>query len=308
LTESADAANGERVLILGANGQVGIELKRTFAAYGHVVALGRERCDLAKFDQIRAAVAEAQPTIILNAAAYTAVDRAETERELAMRVNGEASGVLAEEARRVSALLVHYSTDYVFDGSKTSPWVEDDPTGPLSVYGASKLDGERKIEEAGGKYLIFRTSWVFSLHGHNFLRTMLRLGAEREQLKIVNDQTGAPTSALAIAQATRQAVEQVLSKTGDVAGDSGLYHMTCAGETTWQGFAEAIFQKAKHPQAKQWPSVTGIPSVEYPTPAARPKNSVMSNEKLQNRLGVKLCAWETALEATLQALDHGATY
>lgn len=299
---SAGEDKAGRVLILGANGQVGAELQRTFADYGQIVALGRDRCDLADFDQVRSAIKDVQPTVILNAAAYTAVDRAETERDLAMRVNGEAAGVVAEEAHRLSALLVHYSTDYVFDGSKATPWVEDDATGPLSVYGSSKLEGERRIAETGGNSLIFRTSWVFSPHGHNFLRTMLRLGEEREHLKIVNDQMGAPTSALAIATATRQAVARVHTGQLEPSEYSGIYHMTCAGLTTWCGFAGAIFRRAKNLQGKKWATVTGIPSTDYPTPAVRPKNSVLSNEKLQSRLGVGLCSWETALDQTLQSL------
>jgi dTDP-4-dehydrorhamnose reductase len=291
------------ILILGANGQLGVELQRVFAGHSNLTALGRDRCDLSNLDQVRHTMAEIRPGIVLNAAAYTAVDRAETEQELAMRINGEAVGVLAEEARRMSALLVHYSTDYVFDGSKTSAWVEEDGCAPLSVYGSSKLTGERKIEEAGGKYLIFRTSWVFSPHGHNFLRTMLRLGAERDQLKIVNDQNGAPTSASAIASATRKVFDRVLSDGfAESAAWPGIYHMTCAGQTTWHGFAEAIFQRAKTPREQGWAEVTGIPSSEYPTPAVRPKNSVLSNEKLQATFGVRLPSWQAALDDALQAL------
>lgn len=287
-----------RILILGANGQLGVELERCFADCS-VVALGRDRCDLANFDQIRQAIADTQPEIVLNAAAYTAVDRAETEQDLALRVNGEASGVLAEECRRISALLVHYSTDYVFDGSKAAPWVEEDAPAPLSVYGSSKLEGERRIAEAGEKYLIFRTSWVFSAHGHNFLRTMLRLGAERDQLKIVNDQNGAPTSAFAIASATRAVLEKLASDGSAAEDHSGVYHMTCAGQTTWCGFAQAIFERARSRREQGWPAVTGITSAEYPTPARRPRNSVLSNEKLQARFGVYLPSWESALDSTL---------
>jgi dTDP-4-dehydrorhamnose reductase len=302
MSDNVQDKKSQRVLILGANGQLGVELQRRFADYGQVIALGRDRCNLADLSQIRKSVAEAKPTVILNAAAYTAVDRAESEQELAMRVNGEASGVIAEEARKVSAILVHYSTDYVFDGSKTTPWVEDDKTGPLNVYGASKLDGERRIAEAGGNYLVFRTSWVISPHGQNFLRTMLRLGAEREQLKIVDDQTGAPTTAYEIAKATRLVLEEIESKR--IEGCSGIYHMTCAGETTWCGFAQTIFELAKSSSGK-WAAVTGIGSAEYPTPAKRPKNSVLSNEKLRAAFGVQLESWESALKQTLHTLDIG---
>ena len=286
-----------RILILGANGQLGVELQRVFAGQGNVVAMGRDRCDLADLDQISRVMAEVQPEIILNAAAYTAVDRAESEPELALRINGEAPHLLAAEARKTGALLVHYSTDYVFDGSKASPWTEDDPTGPLNTYGASKLAGEQGIVAAGGRHLIFRTSWVVSPHGNNFLRTMLRLGAERDQLKIVNDQTGAPTSALAIASATREVLNHLHS-------DSpwGIYHMTCAGQTTWCGFAQAIFQRARHPENREWARVTGIPGAEYPTPAARPGNSVLSNGKLHAAFDVHLPSWEQALDETLRTL------
>ena len=286
-----------RILILGANGQLGVELQRVFAGQGNVVAMGRNRCDLADLDQISRVMAEVQPEIILNAAAYTAVDRAESEPELALRINGEAPRLLAEEARKTGALLVHYSTDYVFDGSKASPWIEDDPTGPLNTYGASKLAGEQGIVAAGGRHLIFRTSWVVSPHGNNFLRTMLRLGAERDQLKIVNDQTGAPTSALAIASATHEVLKRLHPD-----GPWGIYHMTCAGQTTWCGFAQAIFQRARHPENREWARVTGIPGAEYPTPAARPGNSVLSNGKLHAAFDVHLPSWEQALDETLRTL------
>lgn len=265
---------------------------------GHVTAFDRSTCDLSDPLGIRAAVHVAQPHVILNAAAYTAVDRAESEPELAMRINGEAPGILAEEAKNRGALLVHYSTDYVFDGAKSTPWLEDDPVHPLNAYGATKLAGERNIQQTGGSHLIFRTSWVFSPHGHNFLRTMLRLGQEREELKIVNDQKGAPTSALALAHATRQILTTIPAH--DFAQVSGIYHMTCAGETTWCGFAKAIFAHAK--AAKPWASVTGIPSSDYPTPAARPANSVLSNQKLKETFAVELPSWQDALSAALKSL------
>ncbi len=268
-----------------------------------MVVLGREGCDLANPDTIHKAMAEINPALVLNAAAYTAVDRAESEPELAMRVNGEAPGVLAEEARKIDALLVHYSTDYVFDGSKRGPWVEDDPVNPLNEYGASKLAGERKIAEVGGRYLIFRTSWVYSPHGNNFLKTMLRLGRERDQLRVVNDQIGAPTTAAALARATRAVIDQIdQSGSGFQHGDSGVYHMTCANETSWFGFAQEIFRMARTPEGRKWPQVAGIPDTEYPTPAKRPKNSVLSNAKLQDRFRVALPEWEDALSETLREM------
>jgi dTDP-4-dehydrorhamnose reductase len=289
----------KRFLILGAQGQLGVELKTAFKSAGQVIALSRAACDLSSPSSIRAAVQDAQPDVILNAAAYTAVDRAESEPELAMRINGEAPGILAEETKKCGALLVHYSTDYVLDGAKSAPWVEDDPTHPLNVYGETKLAGERNIQQAGGQYLIFRTSWVFSPRGNNFLLTMLRLGRERPELRIVNDQRGAPTSALALAAATRRMFDKVESR--DFGDFAGLYHMTCAGETTWHGFAQAIFARAR--VDKPWASVIGIPSSEYPTPAKRPANSVLSNARLKSIFGVELPGWETALEVTLRALE-----
>jgi dTDP-4-dehydrorhamnose reductase len=288
-----------RFLILGAEGQLGAELQSAFQDAGCVVAHGRATCDLGDPMSIRAAVQQARPDVILNAAAYTAVDRAESEPELTMRINGEAPGILAEEAKKANALLVHYSTDYVFDGSKSAPYVEDDPVGPLSVYGATKLAGERNIQQSGGRFLIFRTSWVFSPHGHNFLRTMLRLGQDRDQLRVVNDQKGAPTSALALAMATRRVIESVVQNNPERA--TGTYHMTCAGETTWFGFAQSIFAKAR--AENPWASLTGIPSSKYPTPAKRPANSVLSNEKLKRDFGFELPLWEAALDSALQALN-----
>jgi dTDP-4-dehydrorhamnose reductase len=289
-----------RVLILGAQGQLGIELQRTFLSAGDVTALGRDRCDLSRPETIREAIAEVRPVFVLNAAAYTAVDRAESESDLAMKVNGEAVGVLAEEARKLDALLIHYSTDYVFDGSKAEPWVEDDAPNPINTYGASKLAGERNIEQVGGRHLIFRTSWVYSPHGQNFLRTMLRLGQEREKLRVVNDQMGAPTTAAELAMGTRVVIDRLDANNSLQGGDwSGIYHMTCAGETSWCGFAKEIFNKAVPPEHKAWPEVVGIPDTEYPTPAKRPKYSVLSNSKLGARFGVALPSWEDALAETL---------
>ena len=287
-----------RFLILGSKGQLGAELQSIFRDSGEVIALDRSACDLGNPDSICAAVRDVQPRVILNAAAYTAVDRAESEPDLAMRINGDAPGILAQEASAISALFVHYSTDYVFDGTKSAPWVEDDPVKPLNTYGATKLEGERRIQRTGGQFLIFRTSWVFSPHGQNFLRTMLRLGQEREELKIVDDQYGAPTSALAIAAATHQIL--TTTPAPDFSRLSGIYHMTCAGETTWCGFAKAIFDRAR--ADKPWASVRGIPSSEYPTPARRPANSVLSNQKLNATFNVALPPWKKALDTTLHTL------
>lgn len=288
----------KRVLILGAQGQLGIGLKSAFHDAGHIIACGRENCDLGDPSSIRNAVREARPDLILNAAAYTAVDRAESEPELAMQINGEAPGILAEEAKKNNALLIHYSTDYVFDGSKLEPWVEDDPVHPLNVYGATKLAGERNIQQAGCQFFIFRTSWVFSPHGHNFLRTMLRLGQERKELKIVNDQRGAPTSAQALAIATRSVVDKFEERNANAI--VGTYHMTCAGQTTWFRFAQSIFEKAQ--AGNPWASITAIPSSEYPMPAVRPANSVLSNKKLKAAFDLELPSWEIALDTALHTL------
>jgi dTDP-4-dehydrorhamnose reductase len=295
-----------RILILGSTGQLGRELERSFGGLGSATALDRTQCDLSQPDAIRARVRHAAPDVILNAGAYTAVDRAESERELAYAVNATAPGVLAEEANRRGALLVHYSTDYVFDGTKHEPWTEDDAPNPLNVYGASKLAGEQAIAAAGGRFLIFRTSWVYGPHGKNFLFTMLRLGREREKLSIVNDQFGAPTTSIELANATRAIVEGALAgRFGAEANWTGLHHMTCAGSTSWFGFAQAIFQRAAA-QLARVPELTPIPSESYPTPARRPRNSVLSNQKLAARFGVQLAPWTDALDAVFQQVASGA--
>jgi dTDP-4-dehydrorhamnose reductase len=292
-----------RILIVGSAGQVGVELQRSFADAGEIVGRDRDTVDLAVPEQVREMVRSAAPDIILNAAAYTAVDRAESEPEVAMAVNAEATGILAEEALRTGALLVHYSTDYVFDGSKVEPWVETDEPNPQNVYGTSKLAGEESIQKAGGKYLIFRTSWVYGPHGSNFLLTMLRLGRERESLNIVDDQIGAPTTSIELANATRTIVNGVLAgQFGADADWTGLYHMTCSGSVSWCGFAQAIFARAQRQLPGKSPTVHPIPSSAYPTPAKRPRNSVLSNEKLAATFGVRLAPWEVALDEVFEAL------
>lgn len=292
-----------RVLIVGAAGQLGRELQRSFADFGTISAVDRESIDLAVPEHIRALVQQMKPSVILNAAAYTAVDRAESEPELAKAINAEAPRVLAEEARQKGALLVHYSTDYVFDGTKQGPWTEADPTKPLSVYGGTKLAGETAIRDVGGPSLIFRTSWVYGPHGNNFLLTMLRLARERESLSVVDDQIGAPTSSIVLADATRAIVEGISERRlGGPASWAGLYHMTCGGSTSWCGFAKAIFARAKNLLDGKNPEVKAIPTSEYPTPATRPRNSVLSNARLKERFGIELPAWETALDEVLAKL------
>jgi dTDP-4-dehydrorhamnose reductase len=277
-----------RILLTGATGQVGWELRRTLAPLGEVKAFDRYGLDLADAPPLAAAVRALQPDLIVNAAAYTAVDKAESERDLAFAVNATAPRVLAEEAKRIGAMLVHYSTDYVFDGEKAAPYVEDDPTGPINVYGESKLAGERAIQATGCRHLILRTSWVYGPRGKNFFLTMKRLAKERPELRVVDDQVGAPTSSIAIADATAQ----LLAKR-----TVGLYHMTAAGETTWCGFAREILRRAGLATP-----VVGISTNDYPTPARRPRDSRLDCSRLKAASGVELASWEAQLaEVTLRA-------
>ncbi len=293
-----------RVLILGAAGQVGVELQRSFAGFGSVIAVDREAFDLADPDDTRALIRREKPDVILNAAAYTAVDRAESELEVAMAINGHAPRTLAEEAQRANALLVHYSTDYVFDGTKREPWLETDEPNPLSAYGASKLAGERAIQRVGGRYLIFRTSWVYGPHGRNFLQTMLRLAGERDRLSIVDDQIGSPTTSDELARATRTIVEGALSgKYGSTENWVGLYQMTCSDAVTWFGFAQAIFARAAATLNLHPPELIPIKTEEFPTAAKRPRYSVLSNQKLFERFGVRLATWQEALDQVFSALN-----
>ena len=296
-----------RVLVTGADGQVGRALLQSFAGSAEVIACNRHSLDLANADLIRKKVREVAPDIIVNAGAYTAVDRAESERELAFAINGLAPGILAEEAQRASALLIHYSTDYVFNGSKAGPWVEDDSTDPLSVYGASKLAGEAAIRNVGAGYLIFRTSWVYAPEGKNFVLTMLRLGRERDSLNVVDDQVGAPTTAAELARATFAITTGIAGgKFGEPSAYAGTYHMTCSGSVSWCGFARAIFERAPRLLDGKVPRVNPISTSDYPTPAKRPHNSVLSNEKLQRTFGARLAPWESALDAVLAAISAHA--
>ena len=258
-----------------------------------VVLAGRDECDLASEQSIRDLVRRVNPDVIINPAAYTAVDLAEREPELCFAINAAAPRVLAEEAARLGALLVHYSTDYVFDGEKPEPYLETDPIHPVSVYGASKAAGEAAIAETAGRYLVLRTSWVYRAQGKNFLRTMLRLGAERPELRVVDDQIGAPTSASAIATATAQLVEQHPDPS------PGIYHMTAGGSTSWCGFAREIFASGVLANP---PQVQAIPSSAYPTPAKRPANSVLSNDKFTHTFGFRLPHWKQQLEEVLAGM------
>jgi dTDP-4-dehydrorhamnose reductase len=287
-----------KILLTGSRGQVGWELARSLSTLGEVVALDSDRLDLTDADAIRRVVAEIRPRIIVNPAAHTAVDKAESEPDLARAINATAPGILAEEAEKLGALLVHYSTDYVFDGSGSAPWLEDDVKGPLNVYGSSKLTGEQAIQANCQRHLIFRTSWVYGLRGANFLLTMRRLMRERPELKIVADQIGAPTWCRSLAEATAQVIAQLHSPLvgADKPQPWGIYHMTNAGETSWQGFAQAILDfDAPAILANAPARLLPIPSSDYPTPARRPLNSRLNNDKLERVFGVRLPDWREAL-------------
>lgn len=281
----------KRILLTGVNGQVGWELRRTLAPLGEVVALDRGKLDLADADAIRKSIRAIRPGIIVNAAAYTAVDQAETDIDLAMRVNGEAPGVMGEEAGRLGALLVHYSTDYVFDGGKDSPYTEDDAPAPINAYGRSKLAGEQALQASGCRHLIFRTSWVYGLHGRNFLRTILRLAEEREELRIVADQFGAPTWSRLIAEATALALARQRPA-------EGIYHLANAGHTSWHGFAQAILALSQNLRTRE-PRLTAIPTRAYPLPAPRPHNSRLTCDRLVEEASIRLPDWQDALALCL---------
>lgn len=283
-----------KILLTGKNGQVGWELERALAPLGEVIACDRTELDLANSEQIVAVVRETKPQIIVNAAAYTAVDKAESEPELAHAINGRAPGILANEAKMLGALLVHYSTDYVFDGTKARPYTEEDAPNPISVYGRTKLAGEQAIQSSGCRHIIFRTSWVYGPRGKNFLLTILRLGKERDTLNVVNDQTGSPTSVSMIAKATLMCIQEAAN---NVTSDYGIFHMTAMGETTWCQFAKAALK-----QAGLAMKVNPIPSSEYPTPAKRPSNSRLDNFRLENAFGVRLPTWQEGLQLTIEKL------
>jgi len=293
-----------KLLVTGANGQVGWELARSLMPLGDVVALDRAGCDLAAPDAIDALVDRIAPDVIVNAAAYTAVDRAQSEPELAMRINGTAVGALARAAARHQALLIHYSTDYVFDGSKPAPYTETDPTAPINVYGESKLAGELEIEAVGCDALILRTTWVYAARGKNFVATMLRLFRERERLGVVADQFGAPTWARNIADATAHLVQWAQTARG-----AGVhrFNLSGAGRTSWHGFAEEILRQARLRWPDQAWAVQGIDPISteaYPVPAPRPANSCLDGAQLAKMTGLKLPAWELSLAACLAEMSH----
>jgi dTDP-4-dehydrorhamnose reductase len=284
-----------KILLTGASGQVGHELRRSLAGLGDVCAPGRGELDLERPDQLRERVRTLQPQLIVNAAACTAVDRAEAEAETAWRVNAEAPGILAREAARIGAAMIHYSTDYVFDGAKQGAWREDDPPAPLNAYGRSKLAGEQAVAAAGGQHLILRTSWVYGMRGNNFLLTMLRLARERGQVRVVADQFGAPTWSRTIADTTAHVLAQAAGAGEEWWSEhGGLYHLACQGRTSWHGFAEAIMEEAGIAC-----DVQAIATFEYPAAARRPQNSVLDCTKLMAHFG-PIPEWRDALRSCLR--------
>jgi dTDP-4-dehydrorhamnose reductase len=296
----------KKILLTGVNGQVGHALKTKLLAH-EVFALSREQLDLTKAHDIKRIVRDIKPDLIINPAAYTAVDKAESESELAYAINATAAQVLAEEAARMNAVLIHFSTDYVYDGTKSSAYAETDAVNPVSVYGKSKLAGEDAIRAVGLPHLILRTSWVYGAYGKNFLKTILRLGAERDSLRIVGDQIGAPTSAESIAEAVVQLVHTWQPAEEN---QSGLYHFTNAGDTSWHGFSCEIVNEYNHLKViKNWPAlkvgmenIAAITTADYPTPAARPENSRLDNSKLKRVFDVELPSWQAGLQQVMQTL------
>jgi len=284
-----------KILICGQHGQVSRELQQRLQGLGELIVLGRDQLDLANAEQIRQQVRAHRPSLIINAAAHTAVDQAESEPDAAFAINAIAPGILAEEAKALGIPLIHYSTDYVFDGSKPAPYTEADTPNPLGVYGQSKLAGEQAIAAVGGQYLVLRTSWVYSNHGKNFLLTMQRLLQEKPQMRIVADQIGAPTWAGSIADSTLALIERWQAGT---AGEWGVYHLTAQGETSWFGFAEAIGEHLRK-QGKACAELEAIPSSAYPTPAQRPLNSRLDCSRLQQQWHVSQPQWQDALRECL---------
>jgi dTDP-4-dehydrorhamnose reductase len=287
-----------RLLIIGANGQVGHELRRTLSTLGHVSALGRNELDLTKVDLIRQQIQTHKPDIIINAAAYTAVDQVESDADTAMLINGTAPGIIAKEAWKIGAAMIHYSTDYVFDGSKKTPYTETDNPNPISVYGKSKLAGEQAVQATDIPHLILRTSWVYSKHGKNFYNTIMRLAREREELRIVNDQIGCPTWSRTIAETTAQLIAQQLFKKKDAyfQGCSGIYHLVANGQTDWYHFAKRFLELDPQKEQQKVTRLVPISSAEYPTPVKRPAYSVLSTEKISRVFNLAMPQWDQCLE------------
>ena len=295
-----------KILLFGKNGQVGWELQRSLSPLGELIALDSadmELCgDFTNTDGLIETVRKVAPDVIVNAAAHTAVDRAESEPELARTINAKAPGILAEEAKRLNAWLVHYSTDYVFDGSGDKPWIESDPTGPLNVYGATKLEGEQLIAQSACRHLIFRTSWVYGARGGNFAKTMLRLARERAYLKVINDQVGAPTGADLLADVTAHAI-RMARHNADI---SGLYHLVAGGEVSWHGYASFVFDYARQKGiALKATAIEPVPTSTFPTAACRPHNSRLNTEKLQTTFDLHLPHWQAGVKRMLTEILEG---
>jgi dTDP-4-dehydrorhamnose reductase len=293
-----------RIMLTGADGQIGWELRRTLAPLGEVIGLSRHACDLASEDSITHCVANSNPDLIVNAGAYTAVDRAEKEPALAFAVNTAGAGTLARLARNGGIPLIHYSTDYVFDGNSSNPYTEADQPSPLSVYGRSKLDGELEVTRSGCRHLILRTSWIFSTRGSNFLRTIQRLANERPELSVVNDQIGAPTWARFVAEATASIVARAGGTRSEIdaalAAKGGVFHLTAAGATNWYGFAQKILELTNS-QQRICKTILPIPSTSYPTAATRPKNSLLAGHRIEDAWGIHRPDWLDLLKLCVAA-------
>lgn len=286
------------ILIIGKIGQVGYELRRTLAPLGRVVSVDYPEIDLTDGTSVRKWMRETAPAVVINAAAYTAVDKAENEPERCHQINGTAPGLIAEMAQRLGSLMIHYSTDYIFDGTKDTPYVEEDKPNPLGAYGRSKLAGDMAVQASGANHLIFRLCWVYGARGQNFMLTMMRLAREREQLRVVQDQVGCPTWSRMIAETTALALKQVLAAP-DPATFKGTYNLAASGHTSWHGFAESIIGLMPE-EGKKCKSVQPIATSEYPLPAKRPAYSVLSCEKLKRTFGLQLPAWEESLKAVME--------
>ena len=291
-----------KLLLLGKGGQVGWELQRSLAPLGEVVALDFDstdfHADFSRPELLAETVLRLRPDVIVNAAAHTAVDKAESEPDFARKLNATSPGVIAEAAQQIGALMVHYSTDYVFDGSGDTPWLEDDTTGPLSVYGSTKLEGEQLVAQHCARHLIFRTSWVYAARGGNFAKTMLRLASERDRLTVIDDQFGAPTGAELLADVTAHAIRQTLAEPGK----AGLYHLVAGGETSWHGYARFVLEQARQAgvELKAGPdAVDAVPTSAFPTPATRPHNSRLSTAKFQATFGLSLPYWQAGVARML---------
>lgn len=295
------------ILLIGGSGQIGSELAKVLPAIGTLYIADRTQCDLRRPQSLIDAVDVVRPTVVINAAAYTAVDKAEDEPALATAVNAGAPGVLAHAARRHGALFVHYSTDYVFDGRKQGAYSERDPVNPLSTYGRTKLAGERAVRDAAGEHLIIRTSWIYAPQGKNFLLTMLRLAKEREQLRVVADQVGAPTAARLVAEATVQVLRQDIARRRLGCFESGLLHLTASGKTSWYGFASALIAAAQmESQSFKCREIVPITTAEYPLPAQRPANSVLDCARLAQRYGLRMPSWDMGMQLCLEEMYAGA--